>query len=180
MPGKRVRPQPERTSIEQLAAIEVRSAEKEVYEALRHQIIHGLPPRTPLRLAQLADRFKISTMPVRSAIARLEAEGMVVQRPRRGAIVSDLTMEDFTDLYAIRMGLEGVAARCGCVALSDDDLGCMRECLDNLMSIGADRVDSIDHYLMSEWKMHDICYEAARRPKAHAAHPDVPADAYDE
>jgi DNA-binding GntR family transcriptional regulator len=151
--------------IARLEAIDVRSAEQEVYEALRLEITRGLAPGTPLRLAQVADRFKISTMPVRSALARLEAEGLVVQRPRRGAVVTDLTMDDFTDLYAIRMALEGVAARCGCVALSDDDLNLMRECYRGLTLLKLDGDDGIDQYLRLEWQLHDICYEAGRRPR---------------
>lgn len=149
----------------QFEAIEIRSAGQEVYEVLRREIIRGLPPGTPLRLAPLADRFKISTMPVRWAIARLESEGLVVQRPRRGAIVTDLTVDDFTDLYAIRMALEGVAARCGCVELTDEDLERMRECHRQLASISLDRDEDIDLYLTNEWQLHDVCYEAAGRPR---------------
>jgi len=151
--------------ISQIEAIEVRSAEQEVYEALRQEIIHGLAPGTPLRLAQLADRFQISTMPVRSAIARLESEGLVVQRPRRGAVVTDLTVDDFNDLYAIRMALEGVAARCGCVELTDAHIAQMIACHDKLTTIKLDGVDDIDTYLADEWRLHDICYEAANRPR---------------
>jgi len=151
--------------IAQLSSIEVRSAEQEVYEALRREITRGLAPGTPLRLAQLADRFKISTMPVRSAIAHLEADGLVAQRPRRGAIVTALTVDDFTDLYTIRRALEGVAARCGCVALTDGDLDRMRASYRALTLIKLDRDDSIDQYLKFEWQLHDVCYEAGRRPQ---------------
>lgn len=149
----------------QFGAVEVRSAGQEVYEVLRREIIRGLPPGTVLRLAPLAKRFKISTMPVRGAIARLESEGLVVQRPRRGAIVTDLTVEDFTDLYGIRMALESLALRCGCVRLTDDDLARMRECHRQLAAIRLDQDDDIDRYLTGEWRLHDVCYEAARRPR---------------
>lgn len=151
--------------IAQFEAIEVRSAGQEVYEALRREITRGLAPGTPLRLAQLAERFKISTMPVRSALARLESEGLVAQRPRRGAVVTDLTVDDFTDLYAIRMALEGVAARCGCVELTDDDLDRMRACHRQMAAIKLDGDDDIDRYLTHEWQLHDVCYEAAGRPR---------------
>jgi len=114
--------------IAQLSSIEVRSAEQEVYEALRREITRGLAPGTPLRLAQLADRFKISTMPVRSAIAHLEADGLVAQRPRRGAIVTDLTVDDFTDLYTIRRALErvGKAVMRWCSVATADGRGWVR------------------------------------------------------
>lgn len=151
--------------IAQIEAIEVRSAEQEVYEALRREIIRGLAPGTPLRLAQLADRFRTSTMPVRSAIARLEAEGLVQQRPRRGAVVTNLSVEDFIDLYAIRMALEGIAARCGCVELTDADIDRMQNLHRRLTTIKLDSLDDVDEYLAAEWQLHDICYEAAGRPR---------------
>jgi DNA-binding GntR family transcriptional regulator len=137
------------------SAVEVHSAEFVVYSALRREIVRGLAPGTPLRLAQLASRFQVSTMPVRSAIARLESEGLVVQRPRRGAVVTGLTVEDFTDLYSIRAGLEGEAARIGAVAVSDDDVDRMRSTW----------LEMVDVYLELEWRLHDICYEAGKRPR---------------
>lgn len=149
----------------QISAIEVRSAEVEVYEALRREIIHGLAPGTPLRLAPLATRFQVSTMPVRSAIARLEADGLVRQRPRRGATVTELTLDDFTDLYAIRMALEGVAARCGCTALTEPDMVRMRRLLQQMTALAPEDADVVDKYLALEWRLHDICYDNSRRPQ---------------
>lgn len=153
-----------RDPMAQIVPIEVPSTEREVYEALRREIIRGLPAGTPLRLAQLAERFGVSTMPVRAAITRLQVEGLVVQQPRRGAVVSELTIEDFTDMYAIRMALEGVAARCGSVNLADADLDRMRSCYATMTSLELDD-DVIDRYLPLDWQLHDICYDASRRPK---------------
>jgi len=144
--------------------IDVSSAEREVYEALRRQIIHGLPPGTPLRLAQLANQFDVSTMPVRAAVSRLRLEGLVAQRPRRGAVVSELSPNDFNDMYAIRMALEGVAARCGSINLTDAQLVQMRSCLQTMASLELND-DAIDRYLPLDWRLHDICYDASDRPK---------------
>lgn len=151
--------------ISHISAVEVRSAELEVYEALRREIIHGVAPGTPLRLAPLAERFQVSTMPVRSAIARLESDGLIVQRPRRGAVVTDLTHDDFTDMYAIRVALEGVAARCGCPVLTDEDLTQLREVYLAMTEFSTAGLDVIDQYLALEWRLHDICYAASQRPR---------------
>lgn len=153
-----------RDPMAQIVPIEVPSTEREVYEALRREIIRGLPAGTPLRLAQLAERFGVSTMPVRAAITRLQVEGLVVQQPRRGAVVSELTIEDFTDMYAIRMALEGVAARCGSVNLSAEDLDQMRACYETMTRLELDD-EVIDRYLPLDWQLHDICYNASQRPK---------------
>ncbi len=146
-------------------ALAVRSAEQEVYEALRAEIIRGLAPGTALRLKTLADRFRVSTMPVRAAVARLRAEGLVETRPRRGAVVADLSAEDFVDLYAIRMGLEGMAARFGAPQLTADQDEEMRDVIARMKSLGARGGDIIDEYLPLDWKLHDLCYVAAGRPR---------------
>jgi len=149
-----------------LQAIELRSAEQEVYEALRREIIQGLPPGTPLRLATLADRFAVSTMPVRSALARLQAEGLVVQRPRRSSVVAGLSAEDFLDLYTIRMALEGVAARCGAPHLTAQHVADMWAHLERMRALlKSEQPDTAEEYLRLEQHLHDICFNASRRPQ---------------
>jgi DNA-binding GntR family transcriptional regulator len=149
-----------------IQAIELRSAEQEVYEALRREIIQGLPPGTPLRLATLAARFAVSTMPVRSALARLQAEGLVIQRPRRGSVVAGLSAEDFLDLYAIRMALEGVAARCGVLQLTDQHVADMWACLEHMRALlKTEHPDTAEQYLRLDQRLHDVCFNASGRPQ---------------
>lgn len=147
-------------------AIELRSAEQEVYEALRREIIQGLPPGTPLRLETLAASFAVSTMPVRSALARLQAEGLVVQRPRCSSVVAGLSADDFLDLYAIRMALEGVAARCGVPYLTDEQVADMWTHLEYMRALlKSERPDNVEEYLRLEQHLHGICFNASRRPQ---------------
>jgi DNA-binding GntR family transcriptional regulator len=149
-----------------LQKVELRSAEQEVYETLRYEIVHGLPSGTPLPLAELSARFGISTMPIRAAIARLESDHLVTRRPRRGSIVSELTAEDFIDIYAIRMALEGVAARFGSSNLRDGDIEQMREVYNAMSRVHADsHSDVVDLYLPLTSKLHDICYQRCTRPR---------------
>jgi len=166
MPASRAQPDGTPADpIGRLQAIELRSAEQEVYEALRREIIKGLPPGAPLRLTDLAARFAVSTMPVRSALARLQAEGLVVQRPRRGSVVAALSAEDFLDLYAIRMAIEGVAARCGVPHLTDQDIADMREYLDRMQALDLNDPDMAEQYLRLEQRLHDICFNVSGRPQ---------------
>jgi DNA-binding GntR family transcriptional regulator len=152
--------------MEHLQAIELRSAEQEVYEALRSEIIQGLAPGTPLRLATLASRFAVSTMPVRAALARLQAEGLVVQRPRRSAVVAGVSAEDFLDLYAIRMALEGVAARCGVPYLTDQHIADMYAHLERMRTLlKSGHPDTAEKYLRLDQHLHDICFNVSRRPQ---------------
>ena len=89
-----------------------RTMAETVAARLRDPIIDGqLPPGTVLRLARIADQLGVSIMPVREAFRLLEGEGFVRITPRRGAVVSELSVEDIEETYAVRVALEGLAAR---------------------------------------------------------------------
>ena len=59
----------------------------------------------------IATEFQVSRGPVREALWILERENLVVLLPRRGAVVTQLTVEDVTELFEIRTGLHDVLAR---------------------------------------------------------------------
>lgn len=71
----------------------------------------GLPPGARLREIELSERLAISRTPVREALRRLEADGLVVHVPRLGAVVKELTYQEVMELYEMRVVLEGTAAR---------------------------------------------------------------------
>ncbi|MEM9853691.1 MAG: GntR family transcriptional regulator [Pseudomonadota bacterium] len=87
------------------------SATLKAAEALRELIFKGiLPPGSDHLEAELADRLGLSRTPVREALARLEAQGLVSIRPRRGARVIGLSARDMDDVYEILTALEATAA----------------------------------------------------------------------
>ncbi len=141
----------------------IKSAEDQVYEVLREEILHDLEPGVGLPLAQIAERLGVSTMPVRAALMRLEADGLVRQQPRRGAIVAPLEIEDVQEIQAIRSGLEGLAARLGARRVDERGLGRMAELLGVLRSAAARR--DLDQFLRIATEFEDECYRAARRPR---------------
>ncbi len=55
--------------------------------------------------------YGVSRMPVREALRTLEAEGLVVNRPNRGAVVAPLDPEDALEIFEIRAALESLALR---------------------------------------------------------------------
>lgn len=64
-----------------------------------------------LALGAVANRFGTSVIPVREALRILAAEGLVVMRPHRSAVVADLPLGDLDDLYHVRLLLESEAVR---------------------------------------------------------------------
>jgi DNA-binding GntR family transcriptional regulator len=74
---------------------------------LRERIAFGdFEPGDRLVEADLATRFGVSKTPVREALLTLEADGLVMLRPHRGAEVSRLTAEEWSDLIFLRDALE--------------------------------------------------------------------------
>lgn len=81
-----------------------------VAQMLRSEIQRGqLPPGTRLRQNEVAQRFGVSTTPVREALALLQAEGLVRIDPHRGALVFHPTVADLRESYDIRGALEALA-----------------------------------------------------------------------
>lgn len=81
------------------------------YAHIRQAIVEGrYRPGQRLIEQRIAEEFALSRTPVREALRRLEAEGLVQSQPNRGAIVRDLTTDDLADLYDLRARLEAYAA----------------------------------------------------------------------
>src|SRR3954465_2999259 len=94
-----------------------------VYDHLRSEILAGhLEPGTELAEVALSEQLGVSRGPLREAIGRLAAEGLVTVRPRRGAVVRSLSKEEFVELYQVREALELMAVRLAVPRLTADDL----------------------------------------------------------
>jgi len=83
-----------------------------VADQLRQAILAGqLKPNERLVEQEIAERMQTSRGPVRDGIKTLEAEGLIVRQPHRGAFVSQLHLDDFMEIYTLREALEGLAIR---------------------------------------------------------------------
>ncbi|MDE8343303.1 MAG: GntR family transcriptional regulator [Acidocella sp.] len=83
-----------------------------VYAALKSDIIAcRLLPGAELREPDIATRYSVSRSPVRDAMLRLEAEGLVQIVPRQFYRVAPISLRDATDLFHMRRLLEPQAAR---------------------------------------------------------------------
>lgn len=83
-----------------------RPARVRVYEQLRAELLTAAySPFHRFTEENVAERFQLSRTPVRDALARLEADGLLVKR--EGALYRYMpTLEEFTDLYELRILLE--------------------------------------------------------------------------
>ncbi len=99
------------------------SMAESLLERLRHDIVSGrLAPGSPLRQDEIARSLGVSPVPIRETFLRLQAEGLVDIRPRRGAVVSDLSAAEFEELNEMRTALECLALRKAIPNITDADL----------------------------------------------------------
>jgi DNA-binding GntR family transcriptional regulator len=95
---------------------------QQVYDHLRQNILdNSYPPAAPLPEEALAARLNVSRVPVREALRRLAADGLVTIVPRQGAIVSSLSRKQFLDAYRLRGALEALAIRLAIPQLTSQD-----------------------------------------------------------
>lgn len=82
------------------------------YRLIREAILRGqLAPGERLNEVELARAWQISRTPIRDALRRLEAEGLVRAVPGKGVTVPRLGRADVGELYEMLEALEGMAAR---------------------------------------------------------------------
>jgi DNA-binding GntR family transcriptional regulator len=92
-------------------------------ECLGQAIVDGaLKPGEKLNEPRLARHFGVSRAPLREAIGRLEGRRLVVRRPNQGARVAALEPSEFVQLFHVREGLEGIAARLAAASIQETEL----------------------------------------------------------
>lgn len=104
-----------------------------VQERVRQAILDGvLPAGIRIDQNQLASDLNVSLVPVREALKTLEGEGFVQIIPRRGAFVTQASMDDMSDLYFTRQILEGQAAYHAAPKLTDENLAALDVLFDKM------------------------------------------------
>lgn len=104
-----------------------------VYDHLRDEIMGDrLPPGTELSEVALSRELAVSRGPIREAIGRLAAEGLVTVRPRRGAEVRSITPEELIESYQVREALEVLAVRLAVPRITDAELAGLDELADQM------------------------------------------------
>jgi len=100
------------------------ASEQRAYEAIRTGISNGqYPGGSHLSAANLAIRLGVSRTPVREALRRLHAEGMVEFFANRGAFVAGSSPEDVDEVFDLRVVLESHAAELSAQRLTAGQIG---------------------------------------------------------
>lgn len=96
-----------RTGKRMKALLKHRTLSAAIVDQLRQSILDGTHPAgVQLRQDALAEAYGVSRIPVREALFQLEAEGLVRIAPHKGAIVSELSLDEINDVFDLRRILE--------------------------------------------------------------------------
>jgi DNA-binding GntR family transcriptional regulator len=133
-------------------------------EQLRQRILAGeLPQGTALRQDALAGQYGVSRIPLREALRRLEAEGLVRIEPNKGAVVADFQPEEIGELFEMRAALEPELIRLAVPLVRPADLVEAAAAL-ALYERALDKGQVADWGALN-WRFHAALYRAAGRPR---------------
>lgn len=114
------------------------------YDYIRKKILSGeFPPGHALLTEALSAEIKVSRTPVREALHKLKAEGLVSISPRLGAAVKKMDVKEFREMCELRLALEGHATGLAAVNHSQADLREIKFALDQLQML-TDRILASD------------------------------------
>ncbi|WP_246945165.1 GntR family transcriptional regulator [Bacillus pinisoli] len=116
------------------------------YEELKNNILAGVyKPGDKLTEVALANELNVSRTPIRDALQRLGAEGLVTITPHKGIMVTKLTKKDVQDYYQVRKMLEGLAAKLAAENATETELALFREFFEGLEEL-FEREKGLDNY----------------------------------
>lgn len=133
---------------------------EQVFEHLREEILSSrLAPGTELHEVGLAKSLGISRGPLREALGRLAADGLVTITPRRGAVVTKLTRTEFVEAYQVREALESLAIRLAVPRLTDADRGRLHVLTDEMVDLA--KQGKVREFFEANRRFHQIFVHAS-------------------
>jgi DNA-binding GntR family transcriptional regulator len=132
-----------------------------IARALREAIFEGVfAPNERLHQDEIAQRFSVSRVPVREALAKLVTEGLAVQRLNKGIRVAPMSRTDFRDIMEMRLLLEPHALRLSAPHLRDEDYAEAEGILAQVHSSALGAEAAVLH-----WAFHNRLYSRSGRPR---------------
>jgi DNA-binding GntR family transcriptional regulator len=136
-----------------------------VQESIGTSLKQGnIPAGTRLVEAEIADALRVSRTPVREALRRLEAEGLVHLLPNRGFIAADL-LADVGHVFLIRERLEGLAASLAAREITVDELEKLTALQTEMETVMAEPAPDVDRLVELNHAFHTSIGTASRSPR---------------
>jgi DNA-binding GntR family transcriptional regulator len=108
--------------VDMLVADQPGRPQQAILEELRRVILDGaVAPGTPIPLAEVADLFGVSKIPVRESLKTLIGEGLIAHRGNSGYTVAQLTPQELREMYIVRETLESASLAAAVANATDED-----------------------------------------------------------
>lgn len=130
------------------------------YQALRDAVLSGeMKPGVRLNQDELAKRLGVSRAPIRDALNRLEAEGLVKTLSRAGGVVvAEISEQEAADIYELRSILDSASTRLACERMSEDDVARLREIVEETERVT--KAKNLNAIVQSHAEFHYLIYAA--------------------
>lgn len=136
---------------------------EQVYDRLKAAITSGeLQPGERLGEQEIAARMSVSQSPVREALLRLTRERMVIQMPRRGSYVAEISEDEARHAYQVRIPLERLAAELACRNADAALVAGLESDLERLRAAAAD--DDLPGMVEADASFHRRVWHAGGNP----------------
>ena len=138
------------------------------YDAIENMIVTlRLKPGSPIVEAELAEITGLGRTPLREALMRMSSNGLIVQLPRRGLIISDIEAAGHMTLIETRRVIERLIATSAARRATPQHKADIVVCADKMV-VAAKRAD-LNEYMAADQALDHVIHEACRNPSAVAA-----------
>jgi DNA-binding GntR family transcriptional regulator len=131
-------------------------AADKAYAALREQILSGaLTAGDRLKERSICADLGLSRTPVREALRKLQADGLVEIEPRRGGVVAGISPTEAEEIYSLGILLESYGASLAAKRINDEDILVLEGIIDEMETVlEDDTLASRSHYVELDSELH--------------------------
>jgi DNA-binding GntR family transcriptional regulator len=146
------------------------SARDLVYGELRRRLMAGaFLPGQRLREEHIASELSVSRTPVRNAIERLAADGLVKRDGRRGTVVLGWLDRDINEAFELRLLLEPYAARAAAMRATPEQIDLLEQMNERMLrAVESDDPEHVDQVQQLNNRFHHALIEAAQSARVRA------------
>ncbi len=147
-----------------MTKIHFKTRTEQVLEHIKEEILSGkLKSGQPLRQSFLAEQYQVSRIPIREALLQLEAQGLVKMVAHKGAVVTEISVDEIDELFHLRSILEPHILG---IAIPKMDQQCFEKADSILLRLEQSLADkgNVDEWSVINHEFHQCLYVCADLP----------------
>jgi DNA-binding GntR family transcriptional regulator len=153
------------TSAARVGAEPATTLQEQAYDYVKARIMNlGLKPGQYILDSQVASDLDFSRTPVREALRRLEQEGLLVNRARRGWKVYALSLDDIHEIFDLKESIEGMVARRAAECQDESLRSRLQQAMKGLERAARER--DAESWRLADFELHRIMFEMGGNERA--------------